>query len=260
VFAIYNTLLLPEVMAIKAAFTPKIIRENIWAIFDDKRCFFNQRRSPEELTHTPVTWPTSTLDDILLDVHFARTIFRATFPDTWKIKPKPPTPNSMQGTWTAGGGGGTGGRTDVTTRNTDRTASTEQQDGTIDLKKLREALAHVHKDFREVMKEHLLKYNGDPLLIKTLNACNLKKQDQPKIQELWDDTTQKSNICWSYLLGRYVHGDNCYQGKKGGHVAASTLHPEFVGTACKLIKPGVDWMVKNGVSFTTIRRNKRKHH
>jgi hypothetical protein len=259
VFAIYNTLLLPEVMAIKAAFTPKIIREIVWAIFDDGRSFFNQRRSPEDLSRTPVNWPTSTLDDILLDVRFARSIFRATFPDTWKMK-RPPSPNSRQGTWTAGGGGGTGGRSETPARNTDRAAGNEQRDGTIDLKKLGETLAHVHKEFREVMKDHHLKYNGDPLLIKTLNACNLKKQDLPKIQELWDETTQKSNICWSYLLGRCAHGDNCYQGKKGGHVAASTLQPEFVATACKLIKPGVDWMVKNGEAFTTIRRTKRKRH
>ena len=71
VFAIYNTLLLPEVMAIKAAFTPKVIREIVWAIFDDGRCFFNQRRSPEDLSRTPINWPASTLDDILLDVRFA---------------------------------------------------------------------------------------------------------------------------------------------------------------------------------------------
>jgi hypothetical protein len=212
VFAIYNTLLLPEVMAIKAAFTPKLIPEIIWAIFDDGRCFFNQRKSPEDLARTPITWPTSTLDDILLDVRFARTIFRATFPDTWKVRAKPSTPPLTQGTWTPGSGTGSGGRTGPA-RTTDRTGGNEGRDGSVDLQKLGDALAHIHKDFRKIMKDHHLKYNGDPLVIKTLNACNLKKQDLPKIPDLWDETNKKSNVCWSHLLGRCT-GDNCYQGKK----------------------------------------------
>jgi hypothetical protein len=108
------------------------------------------------------------------------------------------------------------------------------------------------------MKDHHLKYNGDPLVIRTLNACNLKKQDLPKIPELWDEANKKSNVCWSHLLGRCTHGDNCYQGKKGGHVHAGALQPDFVATTCKLIKPGVDWMVTNGESLNTMRRTKRK--
>lgn len=109
------------------------------------------------------------------------------------------------------------------------------------------------------MKEHHIRYNGDPMLGNTLTAVNLTKADLPRIEELWDSDARKRNICFSYLLGRCPRGRRCYQAKKGGHIEANALPPNFIGTFCQLLGPGVTWMVKNGEALSVIRDNKRKH-
>ena len=43
----------------------------------------------------------------------------------------------------------------------------------------------------------------------------------------------------------------------GGHVEANRLTPDFIGVLCKLLQPGIKWVVTNGEPYRA-RANKRK--
>jgi hypothetical protein len=265
VMKVYNTLCLPEVSVIKGAFTPIHCRELIWAIYDDGRRFFSKRKTPSELAMPNVAWPMSLLGDIMLDVTFARRIERPGFPTSWKIKlpaqdERPGATGSLElGTPKSASRGSNAeyGTLGVAGGEPLRLAAKPEAPA-VDLRELGQALEHVHKDIREELKDVHLKYNGESKLTQILKAAGDKKHDDlPKIAELCNPTTGKNDLCYNYICGRCRFGNKCHRAVMGGHVEANRLTPDFIGALCKLLRPGIKWVVTNGEPYRA-RANKRK--
>ena len=78
-FAIYDILEEPEVMAMKHAFSPALCKQIMWAIYDNVRSFFATRMHPDNFKpsmdrNRRVKWPRSLLEDIMCDVRYQRPI------------------------------------------------------------------------------------------------------------------------------------------------------------------------------------------
>lgn len=68
---------------LRDSFDAQKVKEVVWAIFDNLRCFFDQRLQPADFCKHTVAFPTSLLDCLYEPVCFADNVRQVNFPVQW---------------------------------------------------------------------------------------------------------------------------------------------------------------------------------
>jgi hypothetical protein len=237
-FAIYDILEEPEVMAMKHAFTPILCKQITWAIYDDSRSFFATRMHPDDFKpnsghNRRARWPRSLLDNIMCDVRYQRPIHRTNFPHIWReqmppfagAQPPPTFPSPF-----AHGGQRFGG----TPQPVKQLQSPGGNNGS-------DKLAHIHPKIKAALQEYHSKFLGRVMIYRVLEAAEITMLDLPKINQLINTTTGRNYLCYSHLLGICPHGEKCLFKANSGHMDAHEVTDEFAEALLRKIQQGIQW-------------------
>jgi hypothetical protein len=242
-FAIYEILDEPEVMAMKQAFSPALCKQITWAVYDDSRSFFATRMHPDDFKpsldrNRRIKWPTSLLEDVMSDIRYQRPIHRSNFPIAWR-DPVPAFSGFQQqptfpSPFAAYGGTRYGGN-----------APAPRQQQAPSNQSPTDKLAHLHPKIKAALQEYHSKFLGRVMIYRVLEAAGIEMKDLPKINQLLDPATGQNNLCYSHLLGICPHGDNCLFKQKDGHLAVHEVTDDFAEAVLRKIQPGITWMLSN---------------
>lgn len=255
-------------------------REITWAIIVDSRRYFSERLHPSALMAASPAFPQSYLGTVLVNIQEMNAVKRGEMPLAWQNLsnaglqaapvpggqmqklplsfshaplqhpvflnpqvPLPPAPTFYHPTTTAptptptvAGSGGYSGNT-------------------------QDPVAHVHPEVRAVFQPYWKKYGLNVAFTEVMNAAGCEWEHIPYLKDLWDKKKQRSLLCYKHLCGQCPK-KNCPLGKVGGHVAYtdSKVQPHqalFLELAGKL-KPGVDYVVRNGLPQQNLPNKKQK--
>ena len=222
-------------------YTPAKIRQYVWAVKYYTRTYFNQTRTPEYFAgRGPFTFPVSRLNLILAEVSSAQPIILPNFPSKWMttrwgrgggentgsqpqewaLKPPGGTWGSPPGNWgplgggTGGGGGDRGGG----------------------------EYSHLNGHIKNFMKDYNAKFHGRVALKKICEAANVNMEALPYLQKYV--TGERNDLCYNHVLG--ICGFHKAGRCQFKHAPKNEIKDDFGGALCKIIKPGVEWMIKNG--------------
>ena len=138
---------------------------------------------------------------------------------------------------TAGGNGQDGwSRGGGNNGNHQQQGQNNQQDGS------RDNLGHMHPAIKRMMDPYLQKFNGRVQFLEILDAAGVRLNQLPTIRGQMDGN--RSLVCWQGLLGKCPHQSrgNCHF----NHIPRYDVPNDFAAEACRLLQPGVDYLVRNG--------------
>ena len=231
---VYKVLLLPQVINQEHKFTEELCKQVVWAIHEDKCEFFSVRLHPDDfgVGKTP-SFPTSDLDEMVYPLKHLNPILRGSFPEAWKtthLLPKAPTipppttpaPSFYQLPPQL-----------PSVRDVSHT-------GAAPLRPLEERLAHVHEVIANCLAPYHQKFNGRMMLTKVLKYANLTWAQLPTLEYELGQGEKRKPICFNHALG-WCNGKKC----KNKHVNKHEVSVDFANTVCQLIRPGIEYLLKN---------------
>jgi len=238
---IRDILLLQEVAYIRTAFTPDICRRITWAIIDDGRAFFNtvMLRGHFDGSIRRVRWPTSNLAVIGEAVRYAYPIQRPNYPYEWRVKTG------------EGIGGQKGDKGKLIQAGQQGAAGMAPQGapnkgvagGGVRQQHRGEWVDTRHPRIAGMMAPYIAAKGTTRInLTEILDAANKRVTDLPQLPIGPGGVLRP--VCWGHVLGRCTFG-LCRFKQQGGHVERSVITDEFAETVVTMLKPGIQYCVKN---------------
>ena len=78
------------------------------------------------------------------------------------------------------------------------------------------------------------------MLAQICNAAKIKINALPWLKQYMEEGRNK--LCYNNVLGACSNGQRC----RFVHAPETAIRDDFVAELCKVIKPGVEWLVRNG--------------
>ena len=106
----------------------------------------------------------------------------------------------------------------------------------------RENYGHMHPTIKRMMDPFLQKFQGQVRLREILEAANVGVGQLPTINGITEGS--RTRLCYQGLLGKCQHQarGNC----QFAHAARQDVPNDFADEVCRVLGPGVDYMVRNG--------------
>jgi hypothetical protein len=271
---IYGILCSKEVNTCRDAFKPMICKQITWAIYDDSRSFFAKRLLPEHFEMRDIPFPTSMLDDIYTSVRYINKIERPTFPPSWLESEKPAIEEETQGTGIMAelspygnipgyqhgrGRGNNGGRGNGGGRGSGNRGfgiDPDNPNGSYCPPCIAD-MDHFHPKIKEALTEFHEKFKGRVSIQRVMNAAGIWWPDMPKWEKHFNKTTNRSELCWDHLIGCCKYGPMCMFGRS--HDDVKNIPDEFADNAIKVLKPGIEAMLKDGYRYDDGKRGFENH-
>ena len=83
-------------------------------------------------------------------------------------------------------------------------------------------------------------FNGRVMLRDICNVANIRIPDLPFLSGFMRDGQNK--LCYNHMLGSCSHKECGFI-----HTAAKEMYEKFAQALCSAIRPGEDWLVRNGI-------------
>jgi hypothetical protein len=90
------------------------------------------------------------------------------------------------------------------------------------------------------MQEYHEKFKGRVMMTKILNGANTSFDQLPVLQEFWNPTTKKNELCYNHVMGVCSNRRCWYK-----HAARTQITNSFAGDLQQLCGPGIDFVVWN---------------
>ena len=87
------------------------------------------------------------------------------------------------------------------------------------------------------------KYNGSVSIMSIMKAANIWWGDLPKLTKYTNRDDNKSMLCYNHVLGQCSNGKGCHYAD--GHAPQVDVGDEFAIALCKVLEPGVRWLIVN---------------
>ena len=203
-------------------FRAELCRQITWSIIEDGIQFFNTHVHPEAFLrgNKNPDYPVSHLDDVLQNVYYGRTVERISFPLEWSAYQQLPHRQGGQG----GGYQGHQPPTQGVERHHDRKGGH----------------GHVHHTLKTMMRAYYAKFED---MIQLGIICKNVNTDVSKLPYLTKYMDNKYNkLCYVNVIDKCPQGEQC----KFIHVSGHQILNAFATNLCTVIKPRVDYLVKNG--------------
>ena len=78
------------------------------------------------------------------------------------------------------------------------------------------------------------------MLAQICDAAKIKINALPWLKQYMEEGRNK--LCYNNVLGVCSHGQHC----RFVHAPKTAIRDDFAAELCKVIKPGVEWLVRNG--------------
>jgi hypothetical protein len=275
-FEIYRKLKEKYIALQSAYLTPLRCREITWAIIVDSRRYLSERMHPSDLMVASPAFPRSFLGTVLVNIQEMNEVKRGHMPISWQestmmcgpppqfaagqhqsfLSAGPPTP-AQHGTIY--------GNQQLPPQlppqlHPPAAPTLGTHPPVVGSGNPQDPVAHVHPAVKAVFQPYWTKYRYNIQLTDIMNAAGLEWKHMPYLTYLKDMKKDRSMLCYKHVCG-ICPNKKCPCGKVGGHLAYWDVQKEFQGLFTELarkLKPGVDYLVKNGLSQQLGSPNKKQ--
>ena len=189
---------------IRQAYTADVCHRISWAIIDDGRAFFSTVLIQQDFGREGgVRFPESLLDSILVDVRYANSIMRASYPNEWKPRPAVQAASQVHFQWTPPAGAALpparGNANPPTAQaNSQGNAQTPWVDNR-------------HPLVVAMMAPYIAKLGDNVYVGEILDAAGIRLSDLPipTGTRFSSKDGKTAYLCWNAVLGRCKFGNKC---------------------------------------------------
>jgi len=276
---IYTCLDSDRVTECWANFTPSLCRQIAWAIIDDGREYFSQTMLPDRFLGLPggyITFPRSSLEELIRPIMRQSPIISATFPSQWLTRTEITASSvAATSTWrpqTASAAPATvplatvvaatrthttGSNNSTTTRLTSAAASTTSSLTAASTQQRGIRQTNVHPTIKALLEPFILRH-GQLQLTRIMMVAGVTWPEMPKIERLVENGT--NNLCYNYVLGKCT-SRYCTK-RRAGHI--TEVPDGFATSVCNTLRPGVvnmteELMTMPWPDFQAAIANRRPH-